>query len=702
MVSRVFRRLALTGGSMLGLCMACPQAMARCENLLPAMDPPPGPERGIAPEDLVRLRQIGQPQALFSSRSALAASPDGRRVAFVIYRGDPDANTYCMGLAVLELAPGSRPRLVDQGGEIQLTEIANRGTIWGIGMPAMVTPLWSSDGRSLAYLRRDAGITQAWIAEVHTGTARPLTHEPVDVEQIAWLPGDHGLVYASRTGRLAAAARLSAEARTGYRYDDRYVPAMSSTPLPDGTVPLTRYTVDLAGTVRPAGTGDSGRLPPDPNSPEPVLLEARDKKGRIAAMRAPLDRTSPLTRLVVRGIDGRETPCAAAACGGRVVNLWWLDGAVVFLRREGWDNGDMALYRWRPGSGAPRRLFATSGLVEDCTPARLRLICLAETAARPQRIVAIDSRSGAVETLYDPNPEFRAIRLGRVERLKWRNANGLEVRGDLVLPPGYVPGTRLPLIVTTYTSDGFLRGALGDEYPIQVLAAHGFAVLSYQRPRSVELDGQAPGVGAEAVVAQTRAWAERRSVHSAVLEGVRRVVDMGIADPARVGISGLSDGSSTSEFALINSRAFAAAAVSTCCLEPWTVDEAMGPTFAAAKRATGWPANWANDREFWATGSIVQNVAKIDTPLLIQQSDREYLYALEAFSALRENGKPVDLYVFPDEYHHKWQPAHKLAIYRRNLDWFRFWLQGVADPDPSKAEQYAHWEALKTAWRKGA
>src|SRR3546814_4475586 len=30
----------------------------------------------------------------------------------------------------------------------------------------------------------------------------------------------------------------------------------------------------------------------------------------------------------------------------------------------------------------------------------------------------------------------------------------------------------------------------------------------------------------------------------------------------------------------------------------------------------------------------------------------------------------------------------------RNLDWFRYWLQGDIDPDPNKADQYARWARL--------
>jgi hypothetical protein len=55
----------------------------------------------------------------------------------------------------------------------------------------------------------------------------------------------------------------------------------------------------------------------------------------------------------------------------------------------------------------------------------------------------------------------------------------------------------------------------------------------------------------------------------------------------------------------------------------------------------------------------------------------------------------ADLFVFPNEPHQKFQPRHKLAVYERNLDWFRFWLEDYEDPTPSKKAQYARWRHMK-------
>src|SRR3546814_7367490 len=48
--------------------------------------------------------------------------------------------------------------------------------------------------------------------------------------------------------------------------------------------------------------------------------------------------------------------------------------------------------------------------------------------------------------------------------------------------PYTTPFLSYPLVVVQYDTRGFLRGGTGDEYPIQALAASGFAVLSVSRP----------------------------------------------------------------------------------------------------------------------------------------------------------------------------------------------------------------------------
>ena len=58
-------------------------------------------------------------------------------------------------------------------------------------------------------------------------------------------------------------------------------------------------------------------------------------------------------------------------------------------------------------------------------------------------------------------------------------------------------------------------------------------------------------------------------------------------------------------------------------------------------------------------------------------------------------GKPVEIFIYPNELHIKNQPKHRFEIYNRNLDWMRFWLQDYEDPNSSKSQQYARWRKLR-------
>jgi acetyl esterase/lipase len=69
--------------------------------------------------------------------------------------------------------------------------------------------------------------------------------------------------------------------------------------------------------------------------------------------------------------------------------------------------------------------------------------------------------------------------------------------------------------------------------------------------------------------------------------------------------------------------------------------------------------------------------------------------SLEFYMALRRLKKPVEEYIYPGAPHVFDLPSHRLASMERNLDWFRFWLQGYRDPDPAKREQYRRWAALQ-------
>jgi hypothetical protein len=71
--------------------------------------------------------------------------------------------------------------------------------------------------------------------------------------------------------------------------------------------------------------------------------------------------------------------------------------------------------------------------------------------------------------------------------------------------------------------------------------------------------------------------------------------------------------------------------------------------------------------------------------------DSELIMAMQMVSAMNEYRKPTEVLVYPDEKHVKRWPAHRYAIYQRNVDWLNFWLNSREDPDPAKVDQYVRW-----------
>lgn len=192
-------------------------------------------------------------------------------------------------------------------------------------------------------------------------------------------------------------------------------------------------------------------------------------------------------------------------------------------------------------------------------------------------------------------------------------------------------------------------------------------------------------------------WADRRQVLSSLEIAINRAVATEAVDPDRIGISGFSDGAGTVQFAMVNSKRFRAASMGSCCEDMASFALAPGPGFADRLRAKGYRFFDSEMEEFWRPMSLVLNADDIDVPLLLQIGDSEYEAALDVVEAWSHQGKGIELYVFPDGTHIKSYPAHRRALYERNVEWFEFWLASKRNCDSERDAQYKRWLAMPGA-----
>ncbi len=689
-------RAAAVVALLLGTITVAHATPATCrERLLP---PPPGAATGKRPvtaRDLIELRDFGSPDNAPGARPAFSVSPDGRTAALAIRRADIASDSYCFGIALVPLDGGAM-RLLDTGGAFipAINDIRGVPAITS-GVPLVPAPLWSRDGRAVYYLRRDHGVTQIWRADL-AGRARVVTSLATDALSLEWAADGTNLLIGTRPALQAGEAAIEREGRDGFHFDARFWTLSEARPRPRLPLPETILLLDTAsGRLRPVTQEEAAPLRKALSGrPAGSALFAASASG-ARAWTAPDDPRVLFApaRLHVATPEG-EIVCPAV-CARRVAGIWWRGPDELLILRGGGpeDRGQLQLYSWRPRVEAtPGLRLTTDHALTGCTLWRDSLLCAREAAAEPRRLVAVDPNSGGETLLFDPNPETAGLALGSVRRLGWTNAEGMRTYGDLVLPPSHRAGERHPLIVVQYISRGFLRGGTGDEYPVFLLAQHGFAVLSFQRPAALPATERASDINALQRINISN-WAERRAIVSALDAGIDAAIATGSIDPERVGITGMSDGATTTQFALNTLKRFKAAAISTCCDEPSGLFSA-GPAYRDALLAWGYPRQGDDGAAFWKPMSLAANASTLRTPLLIQIPDAEYRWALETVSALEQRGAPVDMYVFPDETHVKAHPAHRAAIYRRSVGWFAFWLLDITDL-PGLEQEAARWRTMR-------
>lgn len=660
-----------------------------------------GPARTITVDDLLAMRRIG------GYRGGLLLSPDAARAAIRQSEVRPESDNYSYSWLVVSLGGGAKPLMVGEGGE-PVRRPSSAGLI--NGHPEDPVAAWSPDGAQFAYLAQHGGIIQLWVSDLARATARPLVATADDVNDFAWSPdGKSVLVTFDVTRRLVREARARALV-DGFRLDEHVSPLTVLAPLSPKSLSNEIWLVDVVtGQLRPADAGE-GRIFQDTKATTQVpghefakFVVSSTSTGAVAWGEPPLDVRQagrpPLHVLATRKMGARETlRCPSPSCIGQIERIWWsADDTVLFVRREGHADSVRGFYAWNIATGAVQALYRSEDALLDCSIMRgLTLACFHETATQPRRIVALDLRTANMETLFDPNPEFRNISFTPIERLDVRDRSGHESFAHLVYPAGFRENTKYPLAIVQYRSNGFLIGGTGDEYPVHVLAQHGFFVLSVDRPEHRALEARLPS---EEVLRRTELdYTEQTSKQAALEILIDRLSARGLVDTKRIGITGLSDGAETVFWGLTYSKRFACAAVSSPPVDPLSWELASA---TMRQRLSGSGVRSPDDprgpfgRAWWHRSSARYHLDHFNVPLLMNLGESEALAGAPLHAFLFDLGRPVETYIYPGEHHVKANPSMRRAVYARNLDWLNFWLRGVEDPLPAKAAQYKRWRAMR-------
>ena len=629
--------------------------------------------------------------------SSLGLSPDGRFGVFRTEQADIERNSYILRWHSVDLATGKMHDIGSGGTPVYL----HPGSI----EPA--APLWLADGRTIVFRALVDGAIGIWRASVEGTRSEALAIGDADIETISLTDDGQAITY--RTGPTRAAIRQAEDTE----YDrgilvDRSVD-LSQTLYRGGSIngrmasqrlvgfwfirdgllwrsPRYDHRLDLGtGKVTPIGQ------PILPGAvyvpPQPPPLEARGPDGTV--VRADWDGAGG--SLSATTGDGHRIVCVDPRCRSQhVVALLWRPGtheviatSIDRLRRQ-------TVLRWNVDTARLSDITKSDGLLAGgrrymvpCAIARAALLCVAASAASPPRIERIDLATGARRVLFDPNAAMRSAYRPVVRPIEWTFDGSRRATGILMLPAGASPRP-VPLYLNYYLCEGFLRGGEGEEWPIPALLDAGFAVACVN---------SVPNPGPQ------DALADDGIALDAVRALIARLASEGLVDRGKVAMGGLSHGSEIAMWIASHSDLLAAVSISSGQLEPVNYWEGLATDSdqpAIYRQVWGLGAPDETPAR-WTLISSALNAEHIRTPILFQLPEQEARRIPELVARLVRAKNPTELYAFPDEDHIKLQPRHRLAIYERNLDWFRYWLQDYRDPDPGKAAQYQRWDALRRA-----
>ncbi len=232
--------------------------------------------------------------------------------------------------------------------------------------------------------------------------------------------------------------------------------------------------------------------------------------------------------------------------------------------------------------------------------------------------------------------------------------------------------TPLPAIVNVH---GGPMGAWAPAPHIEVilLVAHGYRVIL------PNIRGSAT-YGADWIRPQLGDWGgvDAADVHAAV----DHVVAIGLADPERLGVMGLSYGGYMTNWLVGTSDRFKAAVSEngvTNQVADWANSDG-GPEYSRAALLGDTLSPEGVDK-LWRQ-SPLRHVANVRTPLLMLQGEADHRCPAadneQFFIALRHLGRTVEYVLYPDEFHvyaNAGRPDRRIDRNKRVLDWFDRYLR---------------------------
>jgi dipeptidyl aminopeptidase/acylaminoacyl peptidase len=291
---------------------------------------------------------------------------------------------------------------------------------------------------------------------------------------------------------------------------------------------------------------------------------------------------------------------------------------------------------------------------------------------------------GVSRRISDANPQQNDFIWGRRVLFDYQNRDGKRLQGVLALPDDYKDGEKRPMLVTFYernsqnmhrhTPPSFL-GGMG-QLPIEAVS-RGYITMM-------------PDV-----------FFRTGSSHSDMLEAVeaatKKVIELGYADPKRIGVHGHSYGGEGAAFIGTQSRMFAAVGMGAGVTDlfsdfaqswGWSYQVNSGSGANAFDYYLNGQGRWGvspwEKPELYRFESALTHAPNVSQPILIMHGTADPTVAFSEghnfYQALRFNKKEAYLLAYPGEGHGLRGLANRKDLTIRYFQFFDHYLKGAPAP----------------------
>jgi dipeptidyl aminopeptidase/acylaminoacyl peptidase len=639
--------------------------------------------RALELEDVYRLTLISDP----------VLSPDGAHVVYVVTKADAeqDANQSCLWLVATDDDDdgGAAPRRLTNG-------------------PGDASPRWSPDGRSLLFVRPQDGKRQVWRLPVDGGEPEAVTSMENGVGSFAVDPSGTRLAVSSVVDLAEEpdkdGTRPVVVDRLGYKSDGAglvktrrshlFVVALDgrgepiqltsgdysvggATWSPDGATLAFATAKRDDRDIRPGSavftvaddggdhvqqTDDAGTAAAPQWLDNRTLLYAGRTDGGLGHTRLYALELGGEPKELTPGFD-RNVMLGAPAYPGSLPRTTD-DGHVLFCAR---DRGCTHLYRVPTTGGTPERLVgdaATTASSITVAGDRVAYVTASPTSTGEVAIARVDGANTKTLTSTTTDGLDDVDLLVPSDRT-FTAPDGVEVHGWVLRSEATTGPSPLLLDVHGGPHNAWNPTFDGIHLYHQALAAQGWTIL-FVNPRGSD------GYGEDFYTAVIEGWGTADL--DDFLTPIQALVDEGIADPARLAVTGYSYGGFMTCWLTSRTDRFAAAVTGGCVTNQVSL---FGTSdlgwFLGAKEIGATPTD---EPKRLHEHSPITYVGDVTAPTLVLHGENDDRCPIEQaeqwFASLRAAGVPTRMVRYPGGSHlfiALGRPSHRLDYNRRVVEW---------------------------------